>query len=487
MRLFLPILLVLTIAVQAFAEPLGADEQAGRTLFVRGIGISGAVQAALGPGQVPVQATAMPCASCHGRDGRGRPEGAVVPPDITWPVLGAPAERPGIGRRGGYDRAAIIRAVTLGIDVEGRALDPVMPRYRLSLDDAGHLAAYLQTLGAIAEPGLTPDRLVLGTILAREEAPEGAILRAAIDRLDAAGGLFGRRVELVARPAAPSPAEAVRRLMADQPVFALVAPWIAHDERAIAEYAEAEGVPMIGAETLFPDAAGPAPRYLFFLDGGIPAEARILAQAAAGLGPAPLALIERDDLPTGAASVFERAGTSVLRRRLGDTDSPDALVRGLSRAGIGRILWLAPGLDGFAAAASRAGYRPTLLAPAEFGGAFGALPVPVTLAFRTGPGDQTPEALEAYRDLATSYHLPDQDRTAQLRALAAIRLLIAALERAGRDVTRESLVTTLEGTHDLRTGLVPPLSYGQSRRIGATGAWLLRPGSPPEWRDPTRN
>jgi ABC-type branched-subunit amino acid transport system substrate-binding protein len=491
MRFLLLIGLLLASIGAACAEPLDADRAAGRILFVEGVGAAGAVAAALGTGQVAVQATSVPCASCHGRDGRGRPEGAIVPPDITGPVLGAPADRPGPdgGKRRAYDQAALVRAVTLGIDVEGRPLDPIMPRYRLTLDDADHLVRYLETLGAGAEPGVTPDRLVLGTILPRADAPAGALLRAFVDRLDAAGGVFGRRVEIVVAPAAASPAEAARHLMATQPVFALVAPWIAHDERPVADYAQAEGVPMVGPETLRPDAAGPSQRYLFFLDGGVPAEAQALALAADRLGRTPVAIIDGADPVAGAAAAaaFARAGTPALRKGLSAADTPETLVRDLSQAGIGRILWLAPGLDVFAAAAVTSGYRPTLLVPAEFGaGTLGPGTLPAALALRAGPDDQTEEALAAYRELAAAYHLPDTDRPAQLHALVAIRLLIATLERAGRDVTREGLVTALEATGDFRSGLMPPLSYGQSRRIGSTGAWILLPGAAPEWLDPAR-
>ena len=492
MRLLLLACLLLASTDPASAEPPDPAQAAGRTLFVAGTGTGGAIVATLGAGQVAVPASSVPCASCHGRDGRGRPEGAIVPPNITGPTLGAPVVRPGSGERRAYDPAAIVRAVTLGIDVEGRPLDPIMPRYRLTLDDAAHLVRYLNTLGTGTEPGMTPDRLTLGTILPRADAPVGMLLRAFADRLDAAGGLFGRRVEIVAAPAAASPAEAVRRLMAAQPVFALVAPWIAHDERAIADYADAEGVPMVGAETLLPDAAGPSQRYLFFLDGGVPAEAQALAFEADRLGRAPAAVIEGADPLAGsaatvAAAVFERAGTPALRRVLGAADTPATLVQALSQAGIGRILWLAPALDGFATAAAAASYRPALLAPAEFGaGRLDGGPLPVVLAFRAGPADQAADALAAYRDLAAAYHLPDEDRPAQLRALVAIRLLVAALERAGRDVTRESLVTALETTSDFRSGLMPPLSYGPSRRIGSTGAWILQPGAAPDWLDPAR-
>jgi len=477
MRLLLTACLLL-LSLPASAEALDADQAAGKAFFRTGTGAAGPVGAAVGAGQVEVPAASLPCASCHGRDGRGRPEGAVAPPDITAPVLRAPA-----AKRRGYDDAAIVAAVTLGRDVDGRALDPVMPRYRLSLADAGHLTSYLKTLGMALEPGLTPDRLVLGTILARPDAPAGKLLQAFFDRLDAAGGLFGRKLALVIAPPANSPSDAVRRLLADQPVFALVAPWIAQDERGFADLAEAEDLPAIGAETLRPDAAGPAPHGLFFLDGGVPAEAQALTIAADRLGAAPAMIVAAP--PFAGPADRDWAGTAPQRRILGAGDTPAALVRALSGAGIGRILWLAPGLDAFAAAAADSGYHPALLAPAEFAGD-GQARLPITLALRSGPADRSEAGLGDYRDLARQAGLPDEDRPAQLRALAAARLLVAALERAGHDVTREKLIAALEATGDFRTGLVPPLSYGASRRIGSTGAWILSPDSTVVWVDPAR-
>ena len=473
MRLLLACCLLL-LSWPVLAETLDADQVAGKALFRTGAGAAGPVGAVVGAGQVEVPAASLPCASCHGRDGRGRPEGAVAPPDITAPILRAQT-----ANRRAYDDATIVAAVTLGRGVEGRPLDPVMPRYRLSLVDAGHLTSYLKTLGATPEPGLTQDRLVLGTILARPDAPAGKLLQAFFDRLDASGGLFGRKVELVIAPPADSPSAAVRRLLADRPVFALVAPWIAQDERGFADLAEAEDLPAIGAETLRPDAAGPAPHGLFFLDGGVPAEAQALAIAADRLGAAPAMIVVAP--PFAAPADRDWSGTPPQRRMLSAGDAPAALVRELSGAGIGRILWLAPGLDAFAAAADQAGYHPPLLAPAEFAGS-GPAKLPITLALRSGPADRSEAGLEAYRDLA----LTDEDRPAQLRALAAARLLVAALERAGHDVTREKLIAALEATGDFRTGLVPPLSYGASRRIGSTGAWILSPDGAATWIDPAR-
>ena len=44
----------------------------------------------LGQSREPVDAALLACGNCHGHDGRGRPEGGVVPPDVTWQALSKP-------------------------------------------------------------------------------------------------------------------------------------------------------------------------------------------------------------------------------------------------------------------------------------------------------------------------------------------------------------------------------------------------------------
>jgi hypothetical protein len=87
--------------------------------------------------------------------------------------------------------------------------------------------------------------------------------------------------------------------------------------------------------------------------------------------------------------------------------------------------------------------------------------------------DRAPEALAEYHQLAMAHGLPADHLAAQLSALAGAKVLIEGLTRAGRALTRESLVRALEGLHDFRTGLTPPISYGRERRIGARGAYLF--------------
>lgn len=57
--------------------------------------------------------------------------------------------------------------------------------------------------------------------------------------------------------------------------------------------------------------------------------------------------------------------------------------------------------------------------------------------------------------------------------LAAAELLKEGLKRSGRDLTRESLIESLEGLYQHQTGFTPLISYGPNRRIGARGAYIV--------------
>src|ERR1700722_10798804 len=127
------------------AGDVAKQEDAGRALFLTGRIDGPPPYATVGTGDVTVPATAVPCASCHGRDGRGRAERGVVPPNITWPMLSASDNRPG-RQRPPYSETLVIRAITMGIDAGGNRIDPTMPRFRLSMADAAALLAYIERL-----------------------------------------------------------------------------------------------------------------------------------------------------------------------------------------------------------------------------------------------------------------------------------------------------------------------------------------------------
>jgi len=175
------------------SSPDAATVAAGRAIYRRGEGPSQhPITALLSPGEDPVPAAVVPCAGCHGKGGRGRPEGGVVPADLTPEVLGVPrrtaGDHPG---RPAYTPALLKRAITMGLDAGGRPLEPTMPRFQMSLDDLAALVSYLPRLGHEPEPGLTDEDIrvaVVGSPAAQRAA------RGYFDAVARAGGVYRRSI-----------------------------------------------------------------------------------------------------------------------------------------------------------------------------------------------------------------------------------------------------------------------------------------------------
>src|SRR6202035_4867159 len=121
--LLLALAVLLAGGVSATLRP---EEELGKRIFRSGEGAGGReIPATLGTEGVETTATTLPCAGCHGRDGRGRPEGGVAPPDVTWAALTRPySVAPNGGRlHPPYTERLVKRAVTLGLDAAGNPLD----------------------------------------------------------------------------------------------------------------------------------------------------------------------------------------------------------------------------------------------------------------------------------------------------------------------------------------------------------------------------
>ena len=241
---------LLLLAATAHAE-LTPQEVRGRQIYRTGESASGEpIVALVGPENLEVPATALPCMSCHGRDGRGKEEGGVRPSNLQWHALTKPYSVPDASGRSHppYTPFLLKRAVTMGTDPAGQRLATVMPRYRLTMVDADDLVAYLQRVGSDVDPGLTDDEIALGLLL--PPTAEGEAIRktlgAHFDEVNAAGGIFGRRV----------------RLTADEEPFAIVAAHISGREREVGAMVAEKHIPTIAA---FSTRSDPANRYLFHL------------------------------------------------------------------------------------------------------------------------------------------------------------------------------------------------------------------------------
>jgi mono/diheme cytochrome c family protein len=76
-----------------------SEEPRGREIYFRGTAAGKEITALLDGGQTRIVASMFPCAGCHGADGRGKTEGGIAAPDITWSAEGRWPFPPSVQRK----------------------------------------------------------------------------------------------------------------------------------------------------------------------------------------------------------------------------------------------------------------------------------------------------------------------------------------------------------------------------------------------------
>jgi hypothetical protein len=393
-------------------------EKRGREIY-----FNGGSATALVAGTTELPAASLPCGSCHGPDRRGVAEGTIVPPDIRWPIL----SRPDLNKpRPRYDDTTLQRVITAGVDSYGRALSPVMPRYRMSAEAMSDLLAFLRR--DAPDPGLTDTTITIATSAVTRD-----VVSAYLKDLNASGGIYGRTLRL-------------SQSASTDDVFALVG----------ASGVTVDPLERIPVVTPFATAATTSTSFALYAD----LTTQVLALASSLGTNAPVnVIVEHDRSPVALAAAAALAevmpprdssprGDNDILFLLGDVDVPAILAR----------------LD-------QQQWRPRILAA----GTRAALPAGrrITRAAPTIPADITPDAHQALAAFATRHNLPPAQATTQLATYATMQVFTEALKRAGRDLTRESVITALEQLYDFPTGLTPPITFHRTRRIGAKGAWVV--------------
>ena len=391
---------------------------------------------------VEVPASAIPCSGCHGRDGKGKPEGGVTPSDLTWTTLTKPygVTHPSGRKHPPYDVKLLKRAISLGADPAGQTLHVAMPRYRMSLQDMEDLVAYLRELGSGGDPGVSDTAVRVGVVLPPAAGPLSGlgkevrtVLTARFEAANREGGIYGRRIEPRFLEA-PAAADQRRGWTADflqrEEVFAAVAPFFAGADSEMASLFAEKQVPVVGPFSLHPREEVPLNRYVFYLLPGLETQEKVLAAFAARQGWPKPRTAHAGDPP----AELKRQGADPI---LFSGSGPEALE------------WLR--------AADRLGWHPRFLA---------------TGAAADGSLFVVPAAFNGKIFIA----LPSEPEraSAQFAALAAAEVLIEAMKRAGRDLNREALVDQLESLNAYATPYAPPVTFGPARRLGARGAYVVR-------------
>ncbi|HEX7317705.1 MAG TPA: ABC transporter substrate-binding protein [Pyrinomonadaceae bacterium] len=494
-----------TAATAARARVLTSQERRGRAIYLRGESPSGKEIKAL-VGEVDVPASTVTCAGCHGARGEGKTEGGVTAGNLTWANLTKSYghEHPTGRRHGPFDEASFVRAVSAGVDPSKNLMLAAMPRYQISPEDAADLVAYLKRIEDDHDPGLSDSAVRVGTLLpatgplAATGAAMRDVLAAYFQEVNAGGGVFGRRVELQFAETGAAPAATAanaRKLAEEGEVFTFVGGLSAGADKELLSLARELEVPFVGPTTLMP--RSDSNRYVFYLLPGMAEQARALvnfhAKRRAGAAGKVAVVYEQTEFATAAAAAVEeqcqKAGCGPVRKlsyEMGNRDAAAALVPGLK--GADAVFLFGSAVEPlFIKEAEAAAWRPDIYMLGTMTGRDLVANVPVGfkdkifIAFPTVPSDVTEAGAGELRALSTKYKFEVRHTAAQLSALAAAKLLAEGLKRGGRDITRERLVTALEGLYDYETGLAPRLTFGPNRRVGAAGAYVV--GVDPEKRE----
>ena len=134
--------------------PAVSGKELGKIIFTTGNGSAG-THIEFEKGGTQFKAKPGGCVGCHGADAKGKKVGNLTVPDIRASTL---LEAHG-GKPAKYTSATLKKAVTQGIDEEGKPLKDAMPRWKMTDDEFGALAEFVTSAtGAPATKAPAPGK-----------------------------------------------------------------------------------------------------------------------------------------------------------------------------------------------------------------------------------------------------------------------------------------------------------------------------------------
>lgn len=541
----LALLATLSAAVSTHAQTRAAkpDARLGERIYREGVLPSGRAVRANVQGDVEVEGTQLNCAGCHRRSGFGSSEGAAFVPAVTGALLYNARAQNGADNfrrlfqevqparfrarvreprpRPAYTDEALAAALREGVDPTGRALDPLMPRYRLSEEDARHLAAYLKTLSAAPSPGVTSNEIHFATVVAGNVEPEKrrAMLEVMSayfrwknaetihlrqrpgragpyreDFLDASREWVLHVWELKGSPDTwPAQLDAQYRA---HPVFALLGGVGGGSWRPVNDFCERAEVPCLFPNTDEP-VVSPDNFYSLYLSKGLTVEAEALARyLSEGTRPAEPTRVLQVYRDSGGGAVLARALRRSLKERAA-TDLRDRVVRPTQKLTrdfwkslleeerpAALVLWLGgEDLQTLAPDADAANTVRQLFVSCGLLGESPRLPadglrdkIYLTYPFEL-PSAEGPHVYRVRKWLRSKGVGPTREERLQLNTYFTLAVAEHSLTRLAGNFFRDYFVESVEQETESTTnpGVFPHLSLGPGQRFASKGCYIVRP------------
>lgn len=370
-----------------------------------------------------------------------------------------------------------------------------MPLYDMSEQDLDDLAAYLQRLGTLDPPGVSAQEIVIATLVPLEGslAPLGEaieqILGAYFTQVNAAGGIFGRKLKLAIYPLPGDgsfPAAKVAGWLDKHQPFALLSPVLTDPRADLNALQESTLLPAIGPFTLFPQTSYARNRYSFYLYSGLQEQISALlkykTQQRAALPKLAIVYPENRGLDQLVAEIDSAAANFHWPQVAKRSYRPETLTTEQTTATAATsdlLIFLGneQQAETFLAAMDKKKWPGEILIPGVLAGkilstAPDSFSGRLHLSYPTLPVDRRPWGR---RELANLQSAPLSQHHLQVKisAYTAAKILVEALRKAGRQLDRQQLISKLESFYQFQTGLTPPLSFSKNRHIGSLGAYVI--------------
>jgi len=433
----------------------------------------------------------------------GTEEGGVTAPAITPEHLFTRADS-------AYTDKTLALAIREGRTPKPGTLGFMMPRFRLDAGATSDLIAYLHCLGHDSDPGVSGDAIRLGAALplSGRFAAAGAELRAvllgSLADVNAQGGIFQRRLELLVEDSAPERGgedAAVKRLI-DQDVFALVG-GVWSGSSGAKELLRAEELAVVGPvgamdergeltiDALARTVTSAAEGEVFHLQPGPDVLARVAVKhlsderAKAGEARRVRSIHARDEAGVrwaeGARVEAARRGIDWREGAVFEHGAFDAraCADAAREEGMGAILFSGSAKELWACARAL-GQGSALRIYAPFAVMVGANELAeeaaqqVVFVYPGLVGEELDAGLRGFASFLRKHDIARGQVAFQASAYVSAKLVVEALKRTGARPTRQGFVAVLEGLRDFDSGVLPALSYGKNRRVGVMGARLVR-------------
>ena len=350
----------------------------------------------------------------------------------------------------------------------------------------------------VAVPGVTDTEIVIGSF-GPQDGPAGAY--GVIDRVIAAyfkmvneqGGINGRTVRFIYENDSYQPAKtvaAVKKLVEEDKVFALVGGLGTAQNLAVMEYLVQNNVPHVGPATGSGIMAMPVKKNVFQVQINYTVEGILLTQYAIdNFKSKKFAVFYQNDVfgKEGLAAVnaeLKKRGLSeaiAVSYEAADTNFAAQALK-LQTSGADTVILFAvpkPGAS-IIAEMTKIGFKPKVLAsaiindPAIFQLAGPGIEGVITDGWMPQHDDVTDPKIVEYQAFLKKYAPNEASGGFALTGYLYGHLMTEALKRTGKDLTRDKFIQTLDQLTDYRGSMVPSLTYTPTDHAGTKSAFFMK-------------